>query len=94
MIRANISDNDLESYIRSCPKIKQLNILINKDLKKKTIENILKSKKQDFKFNRKFIKKYFFIIRNLKKVMNVNLYFFYFNEIEKTYKIIKKRINT
>ncbi len=94
LIRANISDNDLESYIRSCPKIKQLNILINKDLKKKTIENILKSKKQDFKFNRKFIKKYFFIIRNLKKQMNVNLYFFYFNEIEKTYKIIKKKINT
>ena len=62
LIRANISDNDLESYIRSCPKIKQLNILINKDLKKKTIENILKSKKQDFKFNRKFIKKYFFLL--------------------------------
>ena len=93
LIRANISEKDLKNYIRSCPKIKKLNILINKDLKKKTIENILKTKNKNFELDRKFIKKFFFIIRNLKKELNGNVYIFPFNEIDKTYEKIKKKIN-
>jgi len=93
LIRVNISEEDLENYIKSCPEISKLNILINKDLKRNTIQNILKSKNQNFKFDRNFIKKYFFILRNLKKKMNSNIYIFSLNEIDKTYENIKKKFN-
>lgn len=93
LIRSNISEEDLENYIKLCPKIKKLNILINRDLKKSSIHNILKSKNQNSQFDRKFIKKYFFIIRKLKKITNSSIYIFSLNEIDKTYENIKKELN-
>ena len=94
ILRVDLNEKEIERYINLCPKIDNLFILINKNLNKKKLKEYILNKNSNFNFDREFIKKYFYLIKILKKKLNSNIYRFEldtFNDtLNKTLGILNK----
>ena len=81
ILRVDLNEKEIVKYINLCPKIDNLFILINKNLNKKKLKKYILNKNSNFNFDRKFIKKYFYLIKILKKKLNSNIYRFEFDTL-------------
>ena len=93
IIRINLDKKEIEDYINLCPQVDQSYVLINKNFIKEDLEKYIRGKKINFYFNRDFIKKYFYIIKLLKKNLNTTVYYFKFNELHNISNKISKELD-
>ena len=72
-IRTNMNFSDIKKYLSLCPNIDHLFVIISDRKDKKRILNFIKKKNKNFLFDRKFIKKFFYMLKNIKALKNKNI---------------------
>ena len=63
----NINNDEIQKLINLCPTIDIVYVILNRNISKKKLIQYIRIKNNNFKFNREFIKNFFFIIKCLKK---------------------------
>jgi hypothetical protein len=88
LIRTNMNFYDIKKFLSLCPDIDYVFVIISERKDKKRILNFIKKKNNKFLFDRKFIKKFFYMVKCIKALKNKNIFIGgkkSFNKIDETF---------